>query len=174
MASCLALKCLVRSRELIQILESISTTPRNTLTSLALTGDDLHKLFEGNARRVFPRLDKRLNDLGLYASLLTSPANPRVALRSLTTGACVFPLVIRRNNRRVGYVKVAHTIDPELDQGYDRVNRRCRVPSSRSRLGEKSSSRHHRRPGTRSRSRLLCPSRLMFGWCKFTEQRVIH
>ena len=35
------------------------------IDQLGLTGDDLEKLFEGNARRVFPRLDSRLRDLGL-------------------------------------------------------------------------------------------------------------
>ena len=32
---------------------------------LDLTDNDRHKLFEGNARRVFPRLDQRLTTLGL-------------------------------------------------------------------------------------------------------------
>ena len=35
------------------------------IDQLGLTGDDLEKLFEGNARRVFPRLNSRLRDLGL-------------------------------------------------------------------------------------------------------------
>ena len=35
------------------------------IDQLGLTGDDLKKLFEGNARRVFPRLDSRLRNLGL-------------------------------------------------------------------------------------------------------------
>tara|TARA_B100000989_G_scaffold263564_1_gene215523 strand:- start:92 stop:562 length:471 start_codon:yes stop_codon:yes gene_type:complete len=52
------------------------------IDQLGLTGDDLQKLFEGNARRVFPRLDKRLNDLGLYATNGFSPAIPRAAQQS--------------------------------------------------------------------------------------------
>ena len=52
------------------------------IDQLALTHGDLDKLFEGNARRVFPRLDKRLNDLGLYANYGISPATPRAARRS--------------------------------------------------------------------------------------------
>jgi len=32
---------------------------------LDLTDNDRYKLFEGNARRVFPRLDQRLTTLGL-------------------------------------------------------------------------------------------------------------
>ena len=32
---------------------------------LDLTDNDRYKLFEGNARRVFPRLDRRLTTLGL-------------------------------------------------------------------------------------------------------------